>query len=379
MIGYYQKTFSHCAKEIQAIREGNENVKDRILAVQLFLLKKIIYVEGKIREHKRLMNSELRPDKQGHFSSKLDDYRRIRYLLRCVGDAIAFLYLDRWDIKPQWQHKDAGFISGKSGLSKELEILKGLFQHGEFAVLNDVTNVLRFGDITHFHGGHFNTFEVKLSKSKSSRTSRQKRKLKALHDYMRTDETAELYSLDHKLIRKAAHSSARDHLKDLNDIIAKAAKNGKAIKKVESGLIYEASYETHETDIQELLDMCNAPPIVVMLNAYKYEFSGYVPSILSIRDTDAFIAFLRGELILTVAVDPSVIHKRFKELGFETEFKNDEKWAIRVTCSKHEDFYMMVGQHFFGRIFAEFLSLDWFMNELIHRATRIIESSNEQS
>jgi len=46
---------------------------------------------------------------------------------------------------------------------------------------------------------------------------------------------------------------------------------------------------------------------------------------------------------------------------------------------KQEDFYMMAGQHLFGRIFSEFLSLDWFLNELIHTATKTMESSNEQS
>ena len=124
--------------------------------------------------------------------------------------------------------------------------------------------------------------------------------------------------------------------------------------------------------------MCNAPPIVAMINTYKYDFSGYIPFILSIRNTDAFIAFLRGELIITVAVDPSVIIQRFRDLGFDIEFKDDEKWAIRVTCAKHEDFYMMAGRHFFDRLFTEFLSLDWFMNELIHRATKIMKSSNEE-
>jgi len=117
----------------------------------------------------------------------------------------------------------------------------------------------------------------------------------------------------------------------LNETIAKAGKNGRAIKKVESGLIYEASYKKPETGVQDLLAMCHAPPVAARLNAYKYEFLGYKPFILTIRDPDAFIAFLRDELCLTVAVDPSVVHKRFKDSGFDAEFKGDEKWAIRVT------------------------------------------------
>lgn len=377
MIGYYQKSLNYCANEIQAIRKGKGNINDRILALQLLLIKRLAYVEGKIRETKRTMNLEPTPEIKAHISGKLDDYRSVRFLLRCTGDAIACIFLNRWDIKPQWHRQDAGFISGKSGLSRELEILKGLFNHGAVAILNDVTNVLRFGDITHFHDGQFSTYEVKLSKSKSSRTTRQKRKLKALHDYMRTDETTDLYNMDHKLTRKEGHAAERDHLNELNLIISKAAQNGRYIQKVETGLIYEATYETNKNDVQELLGLCDEPPIVVMLNMGKYQFSGYAPFILSIRDADAYITFLRGELILTVTVDPSVIHKRFNELGFKAEFKDDQKWAIRITNSTYEDFYMMAGQHLFGRIFAEFLSLDWFISELIHRATRIIEDANE--
>lgn len=377
MIGYYQKSLNYCANEIQVIRKGEGNINDRVLALQLFLIKRLTYVERKIRETKRSLSLEITPEIKAHISGKLEDYRSVRFLLRCTGDAIACIFLNRWDIKPQWYRQDAGFISGKRGLSRELEILKGLFKHGEVAVLNDVTNVLRFGDITHFHDGQFSTYEVKLSKSKSGRTARQKRKLKALHDYMRTDETTDLYKMDHKLTRKAGHASERDHLNELNLVISKAAKNGRCIKKVEAGLIYEAAYETNESDVHELLGLCDEPPIVAMLNMYKYQFSGYAPFILSIYDADAYTAFLRGELILTVAVDPSVIHKRFNALGFKVEFNDDQKWAIRITNSKYEDFYIEAGQHLFGRIFAEFLSLDWFISELIHRGTRIIQDANE--
>ena len=146
---------------------------------------------------------------------------------------------------------------------------------------------------------------------------------------------------------------------------------------METGLIYEAAYETKNNYVQELLDLCDEPPLVAILNTDKYQFSGYAPFILSIRDADAYTAFLRGELIITVAVDPSVIYKRFNEMGFKAEFKDEQQWAIRITNNEYEDFYMMAGQHLFGRIFTEFLSLDWFISELIHRATRIIEGAKE--
>lgn len=68
--------------------------------------------------------------------------------LRQMGDSIAFSYFNKYDLKLLCWKQSAGFISGKKGLDKELKIFKSYFESGEFAILNDITNSLRFGDIT---------------------------------------------------------------------------------------------------------------------------------------------------------------------------------------------------------------------------------------
>ena len=52
MLGYYRNTFLYCFKEINAIRIDRENTGDRVLKIQLFLIKKITYVENRLRDCK---------------------------------------------------------------------------------------------------------------------------------------------------------------------------------------------------------------------------------------------------------------------------------------------------------------------------------------
>jgi hypothetical protein len=82
-------------------------------------------------------------------ASRKDDYDTILLVLRDIGDAVAFTYIDKWDIKPLCLAKEpAGFISGKEGLRLELNIFRYLKSKNKICILNDITNSIRHGDIT---------------------------------------------------------------------------------------------------------------------------------------------------------------------------------------------------------------------------------------
>ena len=49
---------------------------------------------------------------------KIGQQKELILTLRAVGDSIAFIYADRWDLKQFVWHEDSGFITGKRGSSR---------------------------------------------------------------------------------------------------------------------------------------------------------------------------------------------------------------------------------------------------------------------
>jgi hypothetical protein len=84
----------------------------------------------------------------GQLSELLEDLRDLMFVYRMVGDAIAHIYLDRYDIKPLAIKESPGFLTKKKGLRLELYLLRAALRRGHIAVLNDLTNCLRYADVT---------------------------------------------------------------------------------------------------------------------------------------------------------------------------------------------------------------------------------------
>jgi hypothetical protein len=123
---------------------------------------------------------------------------------RCIGDALAWRVFgfDRKQIIALSQSDPVGPMANKRGLPAELETLEQARADGKFAILHDLTNCLRIGDVTVFdHDGMPSTIEVKSDPKR--RSPAQKRKIKAAAAAVRDnaplpgqDPTTRLYDLD---------------------------------------------------------------------------------------------------------------------------------------------------------------------------------------
>ena len=82
--------------------------------------------------------------------TNIDRQKTLISILRSVGDAVAFIYGDRWDLKQLALKQGAGFVTGKRGTRFERKILRRAFALGATVVMNDLTHTLRQGDITVF-------------------------------------------------------------------------------------------------------------------------------------------------------------------------------------------------------------------------------------
>lgn len=370
----------------------------KCLQIQQFLIKKIRYIESRIRYCKAAMRELKRylrnptnainkkedtsaiKDRISYFQNMTKDYQLILQIFREFGDALAFIYWNKWDIKPMSFNYDSGFISGKKGFSREYKILKKILESGKIAIMHDLTNCLRHGDITIFEKKNniieYNVYEIKSSKNENTRTRRQKERLDTILNYIETDSmiTNELEGLKNAQIKREATSiPEKNNVKLLNTLISEAELYGYSHAKVEDGLYYLVTTEEQNSDanpIKNILSQIKMPPALIYLNAIKHRGIGYSPFALSFANSLSLYNFLCGKLIIMIIVDIEYIKESLKSEGLDLKFMGDNEWPLIITPhvkSKYKIAELRIGAHFWWRLFFEFLSLDWFVNDIIYR------------
>ena len=124
--------------------------------------------------------SGLDPSRLEAWELERDVCERIVRQFKCVGDALAWRVFgfQRKHIIALCQNPPPGAFAGKAGRAAELAHLDHAYSDGKFALLHDLTNCLRIGDVTIFaNDGTSKTIEVKTNPSRTSPA--QNRRVKA--------------------------------------------------------------------------------------------------------------------------------------------------------------------------------------------------------
>lgn len=124
MLGYYRRTFVKLAKLVNSLDAWSDEAATVCLEIQRELIPRIRRVERQIRRWKSV-NPQTNVTRE-----KVASYQRVNRTLRYFADAIAFTYIDRWDIKPISRGSSAGFISGKDGFRLERRVLTEFSKRG---------------------------------------------------------------------------------------------------------------------------------------------------------------------------------------------------------------------------------------------------------
>lgn len=130
---------------------------------------------------------------------------RVARQFRCVGDALAWRVFgfERRNIIALCQNAPPGIWAGKAGAAAELDVVEQAYrQDGQFALLHDMTNCLRIGDVTVFgNDGSRMTMEVKSNPQRNK--SVQQRRITAASEALQNaaplpgkDRRARLFDLD---------------------------------------------------------------------------------------------------------------------------------------------------------------------------------------
>src|SRR5690349_22597770 len=104
MFGYRRHSFASVHNLLQALRANRDDLAT-LKELQKRLLREIIRAEKKIRE----LKAELRglegksgstaEKRSAYLRNRIEGFRQCAYIWRCFGDAIAFLYMDKFALK----------------------------------------------------------------------------------------------------------------------------------------------------------------------------------------------------------------------------------------------------------------------------------------
>ncbi len=290
------------------------------------------------------------------------------FIWRCFGDGIAFLYIDKYALKHMlYDSKDytvkqqAGALSGKIGFRLEWRLLRTALQHRVPAMLCDISNTLRHGDVCILLGPDPFPIEVKSSNNRNARVDRQVDGLKQLHSFLAADEATNFRGLKH-VKRMEAPVSSVSHGAVMNDCIDRAQKVGAGQASPEDGLTYFCIRDPEYMD--QLVFNTGVGTILTILNEPKTEgnWMPYYPFTLSLRSAESLYDFISGQISLAVLLDTKVLLRMFSDQGLHAQFVEDRDHIVvvqKLDADPASSVKSVISRAFFARIFFEFESLSW--------------------
>lgn len=399
MIGRRKKQFFEMVRLLREI-EADQADLELVRSLNLLILKEVIRAELKQDEHRATFNKLTCQLKTGRGSKEasrayktkikrtagfIQRYAKQIYIWKCCGDALAFIYLDKFSIKHAFYDtddyqikRDSGMLRGKRGLPNELVCLFSAIEHGVPAVLCDITNTLRYGDVCLLGASDPALIEVKSSPRQNGRGKRQAAKMKRLRDFFETDGAIGFRGKPGETKRQVLTVAERTNVDALNECIIEARREGLAVSRPEPGVTYIV-LNGKRPDYSEILRASMGErQVAFILNADKNAFAWapYMPFILTIRDPQHIYEFIEGDLFIIVVVSMDELCRQMVAPGWEVQFEPDANYTIHCL---HPESGAVIGisQHFVARAGYEFISLAWIAESLIPSLVRCSEDIME--
>lgn len=386
----YRASFETLTRTLREIESSPFDNGKSLLAFQHKLAARIKRVERRLRalknERKRLV-AERRGGRMAAASSRvlrgriqriddgIDDAKHLQFIWRCFGDALAFAYIDTWAMKHMFYSTDdygekqsPGALSGNTGSKREWQVLRRLQREGIPAVLSDLTNTIRHGDVCVLVGPDPFPIEVKSSLNRNARTARQIANLIALHDFLKNDHAENFRGLPR--ITRVEMPLPLMHIEAINECVERGRQCGIASVSPEPGLVYLCARAGEPPP----LDTLGFGPkhMVGCLNeaVQARNWMPYRPFTLSIRDPASLSDFISGRLLVLVFVDTESVVASFRDRGFKATFVDHPQFEltlVRQGAGVEENVpWSAVSSSVFRRVFLEFASLSGIIDLAIH-------------
>lgn len=397
LVKYYRRRILTLKNRLDSIDPESSDLQP-LLDFQLYLIRQIIRSENRLKNRKDelvILKRALRDKDLGKIEAKalkelikkrkdfIAGNKYLLYLWRCFGDGLVFKYISKWNLKRFLYEADSpeikqssGSIGGKHGFDKELMLLVDAIKNNVPAVLCDITNVIRHGDLCLLGASDPFVIEVKSSKNRNDRVERQVQAIGKIHKYLEEDK-GEIAGVDN-LRRVELTEDDRHH----GNIINKALELSKLQPYIklcpEEGLSYIIINTDMENDYSEIFEGIENP-MIYMLNQAKTEqrWDNYYPFVLSIKDPVSLYRFIAGEIYILVIINIPTLQIMAGNIGYELEVSEAENMAFifsKNITGLDEPFRAIVSEHFAGRIGLEFMTLEWFF---INEKMMLVEMENQ--
>jgi hypothetical protein len=355
--------------------------------LQTSVLRKILRLERRIRDLRTLVAADrvvlagagsrlskadamVLKNRIARHRSGIDRCRLALVLTRSVTDGLAFLVLPKWDIKPLSFKESAGFVSGKAGLGLERRVLRALAKKGEVAIMNDLTNCVRYGDVTVPRNPAPLILEIKSGGTENPRARRQLAKAQEVAGYLTKDVSANWQGTGWTVSRRPLEHAERNHRRRLIRVIENARQSGHTVSWPKPGVCYCCLGRSPvQGVIEQLRRRFRESPIAYPLFPADQFPSYYYPLTLSIGESEAWWDIVSGESSLVVLIDPARVKALGRALGLVVAQLDDPEWLWAITSDDGSTDVgpLHVSRQFFGRVAGEFLSLQWFVQETATR------------
>lgn len=384
---------------IPLLEKLNELEKDRLgnrlyaLDIQLVLLKKIITAEkfmrrlrSYLKDTKRQLGSkgnskakaiELK-DRFKEISDLIEQQTFLIWVYRNIGDCIAFIYGERWDLKQYVFKEVAGSISGKVGLKLEVGILIKAYEAGGTVLMNDLTNTMRHADITIFRpdlwpdgGSPCYFIEAKSGNGgNKERAERQVKKIKEITSYL-FDDKKEVEGGTY--VRISPDEEALYHCEFITAMAHDLTPGSWLVRSPEPGLNYMmVDSDCPVEDLDKALPIAmsaGSKSMLISVNEGKQEDLAYYPYPLSFKDPETTFRFYNGTIVIYAIVDMQYVNERLKafELFVDNTGPDEMPWEVKFIGDDDtfKDMKSFVGFYPIGRLGAEFISLEWLIRNCI--------------
>ncbi len=250
-----------------------------------------------------------------------------------------------------------GALVGKEGFEHEWRLVRSMARKKIPAMLCDISNVLRHGDVCILVGPDPIPIEVKTSENSNARVERQLENLKKIRSFYETDTATNFRG--HETVRRVELSAPKiNHAAAINECIELSKEVGGAAISPEAGLVYGC---LRTASIDEILTPhLNPSCAVVMLNSAKAEgeWGIYVPFLLSIDSGEAIFEFLNGDISLFVVADMDELVRTYAAHGLCAKHTATGLVVSRLDAQSGKDAFVTTSPVFLSRIFYEFESIE---------------------
>ncbi len=372
-----------------------------VRVLQSFLLRQVITAEYRIKRLKKAQariralkrkgstkqRSSLLKSLDSKAAERIADLHQLIFLWKCFGDGLAFAYQSPYSLKHLFfdgdyaVKSDAGFFLRKAGFMQEYRLLRKALSMNVPAILSDLTNVIRHGDVCLMGAADPVPLEVKSSSNRNARTSRQSEQLRVLHDFFRDDGASNFRGVPNtKRVAVSAPLVSYEAL--INQCMSDAWVNGLSAQSPEPGLTYVCAQNDGRRDEGVMKLLAQYPTSTTMFVTLTPE-SSWLPhkSFTASLSPANTVLFMQERLAVLVVIDLVALKRLLDERGLEPVIIMDGTTAIQISPRKNkergkaegqgiaDDWHERVGvfrisEFHFLRNATQFESLRWFADTL---------------